>query len=422
MKFDVFFSICQTDVDGYMPSEKVMFRHFFDQVRWADELGFSTAWVAETHLSCQIQKRNPGAVIPNFQGEIGLNTDILQVAHKVFAQTKRIHVGSAIRNILCNGGPMAHAEAIRMFLSLHGLDDAETRRLEIGFASGRFPFSNIPYGIRPRTELEKAAWPALRGLIFLEATEIFLRFLRGDVFASKDVRPKVLRRSHFRTDQEWDAVVRALVLAHDHRAENENELGIEIPPTWVFDEVGVIPFEAPMHLLRLTIGSHDALSQDFANTILPVGVFNLSITPGQVIEQTHERMTRTFHRDGGTWTRSHMPRTVLVFSDDSPGVSMETRRSRARAAAEHALGNYWKAIEGTLDPVKIEQAVDNALVGPSEDIVEQMNARFHPEDRLMLWFDFNNHDNESVKLAMRQFMENVAPHVRGNGSRGHGQS
>ena len=409
MKFDVFLSICQTEVDGSMPNERTMFRNFFDQVKLADVLGFGTAWVAETHLSCQIQKRNPGAVIPNFQGEIGLNTDILQMAHKVFAQTKRIHIGSAIRNILCNGGPMAHAEAIRMFLSLHGLEESESRLLEIGFASGRFPFSNTPYGIRPRDEVEKLAWPALRGLVFMEATEIFLRFLKGDVFASKDVAPKVLKRAQFRDDQSWRAVVEAWKKKTGSTSMDPE--AIEVAPFWVFDQVGVIPFEAPMHLLRLTIGAHDAVSQDYANKFLPVGVFNLSITPGAVIEQTHERMKKTFHKDGGAWSRSRMPRTVLVFIDETPGVPVETRRKRAREAGEKALSNYWKAVEGTLDPAKIAQAVDNALVGTADDVLEQVKARFHPEDRLMLWFDFNNHDNEWVKSSMRWFMEKVAPRV-----------
>lgn len=408
MRFDLFLSICQTEVDGFMPSERVMFQNFFDQVRLADELGFGCAWVAETHLSCQIQKRNPGAVIPHFKGEIGLNTDILQLAHKVFAQTKRIHVGSAIRNILCNGGPMAHAEAIRMFLSLHGLEESENRLLEIGFASGRFPFSNIPYGLRPRSETEKQAWPALRGQIFMEATEIFLRFLRGDVFASKDVTPKVLTRRHCRSDADWSSVVEAWRKESGQSGEPD---GIEFPSWWTFDDVGVIPFDAPMDLLRLTIGAHDAASQDHANRFLPVGVFNLSITPGPVIEETHQRMLKTYHKDGGVWTRGHMPRTVLVFIDESQGVSLETRRQRAREAAERALSNYWKAIEGTLDPKKVEQAVDNALVGTAEDILEQMHERFHPDDRLMLWFDFNNHDNQAVKNSMTWFMERVAPHV-----------
>lgn len=406
MRFDIFLSICQTDVDGVLPSERTMFLNFFDQVDLADQLGFGTAWVAETHLSCQVQKRNPGAVIPHFQGEIGLNTDILQMAHKIYSRTRRIHVGSAIRNILCNGGPIAHAEAIRMFLSLHGLDSREERLLDIGFASGRFPFSNTPYGIRPRNEIEKAAWPALRGLIFLEATEIFLRFLRGDIFASKHVEPKLLKRSHFRSDEDWLKVTAAW---RAHTGSGHVSEAIEIPPYWVFDEVGVIPFDAPMHLLRLKIGAHDAISQDFANKFLPVGVFNLSITPGRVIDDTHERMKKTFHPSGGGWTRSHMPRTVLVFIDESPALSLDGRRARAAQMAHQALSNYWRAVEGTLDPAKIEQAVDNALVGTCDDIVEQMRARFHKDDRLMLWFDFNNHDNEAVKNSMRLFMEKVAP-------------
>lgn len=400
MRFDIFLSICQTEVDGVMPSERTMFQNFFEQAILADSLGFGTAWVAETHLSCQIQKRNPGAVIPHFKGEIGLNTDILQLAHKLFAKTKRIHVGSAIRNILCNGGPIAHAEAIRMFLSIHGLETDESRLLDIGFASGRFPFSNVPYGIRPRNEVEKAAWPALRGLIFLEATEIFLRFLRGDVFASKDVRPKVLARRLFRSDEDWAKVCEAWKIQTGSRHEPDH---IEVPSYWAFDDVGVIPFEAPMHLLKLTLGAHDAASQALANEILPCGVFNLSITPSSQIDETHERMTKIYHKDGGPWTRAHMPRTVLVFIDENSG--------RAHEQAEKALSNYWKAVEGTLDPAKIAQAVNNALVGTPEEIIAQAKSRFHPDDRLMLWFDFNNHDSRAVCGNMRKFMEKVAPQI-----------
>ncbi len=405
MKWDIFFSICQTEVDGYMPNERQMWQNFFDQVQLADELGFGTAWVAETHLSCQVQKQNPGAVIPHFKGEIGLNTDILQVAHKVFANTRRLNVGSAIRNILCNGGPMAHAEAIRTFLSLHGLNPGEKRILDLGFASGRFPFSNTPYGIRPRTLTETAAWPALRGKIFMEATEIFLRFLRGDVFSSKDVTPKVLTRFDFRTDEDWAKVQQA----HVAEGGDSKATEIRVAPFWVFDKVGVIPFEAPLDLLRLTIGAHWPEVQHLANRYMPVGVFNLSITPTNQIESTHERMKKHFHADGGEWTRAHMPRTVLVFVNDDKGVSLDERRARARKAATHATENYWKAIEGTLDPAKITQAVDNALVGAPEDVIEQARDRFHPDDRLMLWFDFNNHDNDSVKQNMRTFMEKVAP-------------
>jgi hypothetical protein len=394
MRFDVFFSICQTPVDGYTPSDRQMFQHFFAQALLADELGAGTAWVAETHLSCQIQKRNPGAVIPHFEGEIGLNTDVLQVAHLLFAKTKRIHVGSAIRNIQCNGGPIAHAEAIRTFLTLHSLNEQESRVLDIGFASGRFPFSNVPYGVRPRNGVEKAAWPVLKGKIFKECTEIFLRLIRGDVLASKNVEPKMLRREDFRNDEDW-----AKVLAAHGTATHE----IEIAPFWEFDQVGVIPFEAPLENLRLTIGAHDLDSQIFANRFYPCGVFNLSITPGEQIEKTHHAMQKAFHAGGGPWTRSHMPRTVLVFHDPNP--------KKARAKAEKAMSAYWKALEGTLDPERVRNAVDNALVGDSRGIAEEAKKRFHPDDRLMLWFDFNNHDNADVMRGMRAFFEEVAPRL-----------
>lgn len=403
MNYDIFFSICQTPVlqengKPYTPSEKVMFQNFFDQVLLADELGFGCAWVAETHLSCQVQKKNPGAVIPHFEGEIGLNTDILQLAHVIFARTKKIHVGSAIRNILCNGGPIAHAEAIKMFMSIHdlGINGEADRKLEIGFASGRFPFSNMPYGVLPRNEVERAAWPALRGLVFQEATEIFLRLLKGEVLGSKDIRQKVLTRELFRSDEDWAKVLSAKAVPS---AET-----LEIPPFWNFDPVGVIPFDAPMRNLSLTIGAHDAPTQDFANTILPVGVFNLSITPNAQIEATHKRMNETYNKtpwgaSSGVWSRSLMPRTVLVFIDEDS--------RKAHRNAEMAIENYWKAVEGTLDPKKVSEAVGNAVVGNPGEVALQMKERFHPEDRLMLWFDFNNHDNEAVKKSMRLFMERV---------------
>jgi hypothetical protein len=44
-------------------------------------------------------------------------------------------------------------------------------------------------------------------------------------------------------------------------------------------------------------------------------------------------------------------------------------------------------------------------------VAEEMKKRFHPDDRLMLWFDFNNHDNDDVKRSMRAFMEKVAPRI-----------
>lgn len=410
MKFDIFLSICQNEVDGVIPSERQMFENFFPQVRLADELGFETAWIAETHLSCQVQKENPFSVIPNFQGEIGLNTDILQMAHLVFSQTKQINIGSAIRNILCNGGPVAHAEAVKTFLTLHSFHHGSDRKLELGFASGRFPFSNRPYGIKPRSQTELAAWPVVNGRLFLQATEIFLRLLKGDILSIEDITPITLKADQFRKPEEWQKVVQVY---KDEFQKSEDPEEISIPAFWDFEKVGVIPFDAPLDALNLTIGAHWAEAHEVANRYLPCGVFNLSITPPEVIEATHERMKKTYHPSGGEWNRSFMPRTVLVFVSDDEKLSVAENDLKAVEMAKKANEAYWTAIQGTIDPVKLAMAVDNALAGHPDTIVTQLKERFHPEDRLMLWFDFNNHNGQFVESSMRSFMEKVAPQFKG---------
>ncbi len=405
MKFDLFFAICQTEVDGYMPTERVMFEQFFDQLKLADALGFETAWIAETHLSCEIQKQNADAVIPHFKGEIGLNTDILQLAHKAFGMTRRINLGSAIRNILCNGGPLAHAEAVKTFLTLHSLDTSETRKLFLGFAAGRFPFSNRPYGIRPRNEVEALGWNVLKGTLFQQAVEIFMRALTNETFSSADLKPLRLSPAQFRDPKDWQKVQ----TANRTLAFPEDELGIEIPPFWDFETVGVIPFEAPLDLLQLVAGSHDPAVQILANEYLPTWVFNLSITPMATIESTHERMGRHFHKAGGPWDRSYMPRTSLIFINGDDQLSAERQREKAKQAAHSALENYWRAMEGTLDPKKVSEAVENAVYGNPEDVARQLADKYHDDDRLMLWFDFNNHDNKAVKSSMEAFWNKTRP-------------
>ncbi len=402
MKLDCFFSICQTDVEGYMPTEKVMFKNFFDQVRLADKLGFETAWVAETHLSCEIQKQTENPVIPNFKGEIGLNTDILQLASKIFQQTKNINVGSAIRNILCNGGPIAHAEAIRTFMNYHSMDESEKRKLHIGFASGRFDFSNRPYGVLPRNELEQAGWPVMKGKILFQAVEIFLRLLKGEQISSEDIESIYFERSDFRTDEDWQKVLKI----HGQTVDK-----IPLKNFYNFEKLGVIPFDAPLDLLKLTIGTHDPKIQKKANEILPVGVFNLSITPPAVIEETHRRMVAEFHPTGGAWKREYMPRTAMIFINSEKGISDAQKTERAKRHATVAWENYWRAMEGTLDSNKVAQAVGNALAGHPEQVAEQILSKYHPEDRIMLWFDFNNHDNEYVMNSMKWFQEEVAPRL-----------
>ena len=57
----------------------------------------------------------------------------------------------------------------------------------------------------------------------------------------------------------------------------------------------------------------------------------------------------------------------------------------------------------------VERAATNALIGNAEEVASQALERFHPEDRLMLWFDFFNHDSQRVMQNMEAFMQRVKP-------------
>lgn len=409
MEHDIFFSISQTpDHTGHIPSESQMFRNFFQQLECADQLGFGVGWIAQAHLSTETQKSNTQPVVPHWQGEVGLCTDFPQLASEAFRRTNNIEIGSAVVSILASGGPIAQAERMANVLMLHGLDPNEQRRLHVGFSAGRFEFMARPYGIVPRNAIEEAAWPALRGQIFLEAAEIFLRLLRGDVVSSDDVRSTVLTRAHFRSDEDWQAVQQA---AMEFEALNEAPEAVDIPNRYVFEDLKIVPKDFNRDLLNLVAGTHDPKAQVFVNTILPVSVFNLSITSPEVINATHTRMQEAYHQAGGPWTRAHMPRTSFVFVNAEEGLSPEEQSAAAQKEAERALGAYWNALEGTIDPDKVNRAANNALIGNPEEVAQQMVERFHPDDRIMAWFDFFNHDSDRVCRDMKAYMETVVPLV-----------
>ena len=323
------------------------------------------------------------------------------MAHQIFARTERIEAGSAITNILCNGGPVAQAERTAAFLALHGLNENETRRIHVGFAAGRFDFMNRAYGIRARSKMEEVAWPVLKGLVFRQAATIFCRLLRGDVLCTEDVEPMTLHRAQFRTQEHWEKV-QALAGGLDR---------IPVPPFYDFEKLQIVPRDYRRDLLQLVIGSHAPEMQEEVNQWMPVQVFNLSITQPDVIEDTHRRMAKAYHPDGGDWERGHMPRTTFVFLNEQPNLTPTERNAAAQQEAKSAMETYWSALQGTIDPSRIEKATNNALVGDADQIALQMVERFNADDRLMLWFDFFNHDNERVIANMDAFMHKVGPKV-----------
>jgi hypothetical protein len=122
-------------------------------------------------------------------------------------------------------------------------------------------------------------------------------------------------------------------------------------------------------------------------------------------------MAKVFHPDGGSWQRRDMPRTTFVFLNAEDNLSPEEQSTAAKIEAELALGEYWKALEGTLDPAKVERAANNALIGNPAEVAAQVLERFHPDDRLMTWFDFFNHDNDRVIRNMEAWWRQVVPLV-----------
>ena len=407
MKHDIFFSISQTpDVDGETPSERQMFENYFQQLKHADKLGFGVGWIAQAHLSTETQKLNAKPVVPHWQGEVGLCTDFPQLAMESFRQTKDIEIGSAVISILASGGPIAQAERRAntvQFLSL--LDD--TRKLYVGFSAGRFEFMARPYGISPRNSWEEFAWKVIRGQIFQEASEIFLRLLNGETISSGDIRKTYLTRENFRSDEEWQQ------FSDEYCSHNDASPAakINLPNRYNFEQISIIPQDWNRKQLQLVAGTHDPVAQEFVNTILPVRVFNLSITSPEVIDQTHERMRINYHPDGGSWQRSFMPRTSFVFINDEPGLTSEQQSQAAEQEAKQALQAYWNALEGTIDPEKVTKAANNALIGNPSEVAEQIVARFHPEDTIMAWFDFFNHDCDRVCRNMTAYMSKVVPLV-----------
>jgi alkanesulfonate monooxygenase SsuD/methylene tetrahydromethanopterin reductase-like flavin-dependent oxidoreductase (luciferase family) len=400
MEFDIFFSISQTpDHNGFTPSESKMFSNYYAQLEAADRLGFGVAWIAQAHLSTQTQQMNSKPVVPHWKGEVGLCTDFCQLAMESFRRTQNIDVGSAVVSILASGGPIAQAERIANTVQFLSHMDSN-RKLHVGFSAGRFEFMARPYGIIPRTPVEEASWPALRGQIFMEASEIFLRLLNGETIRSDDIRETVLSRDNFRSDEDWLAV---------QEAAGSDAADISIERRYQFEEISIVPKSWPRNQLELIAGTHDPRAQEYVNKFMPVKVFNLSITSPEVIDSTHERMKRVFHKDGGVWQRRDMPRTTFVFLNAEEGLSPEEQSAAAKEEANLALGEYWKALEGTLDPSKVERAANNALIGNPSEVAAQVMERFHPDDRLMCWFDFFNHDNERVIRNMEAWWNEVVP-------------
>lgn len=369
MKFDLFHSLARVDQVEPRLSNTECFNNFIEQVQLAEELGFGCLWLAESHFSSEVQKRNREPVIPNFIGEVGLNADAMQLIQFLMAQTSKINFGTAIHNIVGgNGGPIASADRVSMLAFINQFQK-KPRELKIGFAAGRFPYINDPFGIRPRNAVEAKHWNECKKYIFFEACEIFLRLCQGETLDSK--------------------MIRRYTLSH----------GEPLDSRWHFESLKIIPEPTSQSLekMRFVLGSHDPQAEDLCLQYSDIDIFNLSFTPPDQINAAHERMAQKMKSHHRPWSRERMPRTVLVFIDASS--------SRAQDLAQRTLSTYREAMRGTVTLPPQEELVARALIGTPEQIAKQLAdpLRFHRDDRLMLWFEFNQNQHQDICEQMRLF-------------------
>lgn len=380
MQFDLFHSIGRVDSVTPRLSDSEVFLNFFSQAKLAEELGFDTVWVAESHFSSETQKSHEEPVIPNYHGEVGLNCDAMQLFAMVKSLTKRINFGTAIHNIVGgNGGPIASADRVRTMAFLNQLSD-EPRDIYLGMASGRFPYINKPFGVVPRDDVEKEHWRAYKRMIFLEALEIFLRLSLGEAISSDDLRCHTLP-----------------------------DTDIPYRPRWQFEKLRLVPELDDLARTRLhfVLGSHDPLAHELAMEITDTDLFNLSFTPPEKLNEIHRELELLCARlDRKPWARRRLPRTVLIFIDESSTKAVER--------AEQCFATYIDAMKGTVRLPPKETLMERALIGTPDQICQQLDPeserKFHADDRLMLWFEFNQTKNDDIRFQMELFADKVKPH------------
>jgi alkanesulfonate monooxygenase SsuD/methylene tetrahydromethanopterin reductase-like flavin-dependent oxidoreductase (luciferase family) len=393
MIFDLFHSISDPVIAGKSLGPSQVFAQFLRQVKLAETLDVDTVWLAESHFSSEVQKKTSVATIPQFHGEVGLNSDSFQLFHWLMHETKKINLGTGIHNIVGgSGGPIASADRVNM---LHFLNqNSETpRTLRMGVASGRFPYQNVPFGVVARNKTEDDFWFFIKRTVFLEALEIFLRLLNGEELESNDIaRYQVTAgeaECYFK--DKLDAMKRKYAFP------------LPIPKRWAFEKLKLVPETKSKEGLRIVLGSSDPEALELGCRYWDLDLFNLSFTPPAELERLHAKMRASCDRRKVVWHRSRLPRTVMVFVDPE--------RERALNRAHFVLDNYIEAMRGTAAVPDKKVLLERALVGDAAEVREQLSAQnprgFHSDDRLMLWFEFNQLDGVDIENQMKYFFNEV---------------
>ncbi len=389
MIFDLFHSLSDPVVLGQSLGARRCLEQFLEQVKLADQLGMRAVWCAESHFSSETQKRSSQPAIPNFGGEVGLNADSFQLFHWIAANTERIGLGTAIHNIVGgSGGPIASADRVNTLRFMNHELWPRPRELSLGIAAGRFAYQNSPFGSVPRNREEALLWPHVQRIAFYEAIEIFLRLLSGEELASAQLTRHEVSLAQASTGGRLPDGSAFEALQFPYRPE----------PRWSFESLRLVPSSVGREL-GIVLGSSDPEALALARRFWNVDLFNLSFTPPERIDAIHAELGSA----DPSWRRERMPRTVLVFADAS--------RALARERASAALDAYIEAMRGTAQVPDKAVLMARALVGDASEIRESLapggSHGFHPGDRLMLWFEFNQLDGAAIQAQMRYFFEQV---------------
>jgi alkanesulfonate monooxygenase SsuD/methylene tetrahydromethanopterin reductase-like flavin-dependent oxidoreductase (luciferase family) len=395
--FDLFHSVSDPLISGKTLGTKSTFENFFSQVALAEQLPVDTVWLAESHFSSETQKKNRAGTIPYFHGEVGLNGDSFQWLLELAHRTKRLNFGTAIHNIVGgSGGPIASADRANTLRFINANFLELPRLFRLGVAAGRFSYQNDPFGITPRSDAEKDLWPLVRRFIFLEALEIFLRLFNGEELSSDRLKKNWLRADEVQS--KLPSTASALL--------GKYVFPYLVEPRWNFESLKLVP-ENVSEGVKVVLGSADPDALDLALQFSDVDLFNLSFTPPDQLDRLHQKMFERFKTGTTAWHRTRLPRTVMVFIDPDP--------KKARERASFCLDAYIEAMRGTAAvPVK-SVLLERALIGDAHEIIDQLSPRnprrFSPDDRLMLWFEFNQPDGEAVLAQMKYFFEKVVPYL-----------
>ncbi|MCB0418335.1 MAG: LLM class flavin-dependent oxidoreductase [Bdellovibrionales bacterium] len=392
MIFDVFHSISDPVIGGRQLGSRTVFENTRDQAVLAESLGFDTFWLAESHFSSEVQKQTSLATIPNFSGEVGLNSDSFQLIQWLVGHTRKLNFGTGIHNIVGgSGGPIASADRANFIAFLN--EAFWERTLHWGVASGRFPYQNAPFGLVPRDATERDFWPSLVRFAFLEALEIFLRLLSGEVLNSDRVGRYEIGEGD--------------LIHYGARAEELRKkytFPIPVKPRWSFESLQLVPNLLDRQHLRVVLGSSDPRALETGWKFWDLDLFNLSFTPPERIQALHEQMDTLCKKTQRAWHRSRLPRTVLTFVDPDS--------KKAHVLAHEVLDTYIEAMRGTAQVPDKNVLLERALIGDAVEVREQLHPEnprgIHADDRLMLWFEFNQNDGSAICRRMKYFMEEVA--------------